>query len=282
MAWVEASSAAYVWAARRRAALKCPLALMPVLDSHASMLVNSRWAQHDASHQASGLSSAATLTRRRTMQNFTLRSMIKGAGSFVLPVLRTTHRAGGTVDADHCYALFLRYYSYLRRFWPSPRLPRVVAELGPGSSLGTGLAELLAGAEEYIALDLEVHRTEDRDLQILDRLVELFRRRTAVPVSGRHAQTFPMPVNSGFPPELDAALATSLAADRLQRLRADVREQRGDMVRYVAPWVGQGCLVPSTLDWLFSHSVLEHVDDLPAAYAAMACWLRPAGLMTHL
>jgi hypothetical protein len=189
------------------------------------------------------------------MQDVRVQSVLKGGGSFLLPFLRTTHCDGGTSEAAHCYALFLRHYSYLRRV--SPAIPSVVAELGPGSSLGTGLAALLAGAERYVALDLQVHRSRVHDLKILDDLIDLFTHRTPAPITGHHAQTFPMPYDYHFPPELEAKLSTSLVRQRLQRLRADLAEQRGDMVQYIAPWTDPKCLAPCTVDWLFSHSVLE-------------------------
>jgi hypothetical protein len=43
----------------------------------------------------------------------------------------------------------------------------VVAELGPGKSLGTGLAALLAGAESYYAFDGRFHSLSNRRLRQL-------------------------------------------------------------------------------------------------------------------
>lgn len=216
------------------------------------------------------------------MIDIALRPLVKGCASFVVPALRSAHKPGGTIDAEHCYALFLRHYLRLRRHRAVPGVPATVAELGPGSSIGMGLAALLAGAERYVALDVEAHRTGGRDLAVLDRLVELFRARTPAPNHGRYSRIFPPPGDAGFPAELEPALAASLAPESLARLRADVRDGRGERVRYVAPWSDPACLPPGSVDWLFSHSVLEHVDDLDGVYAAMASWLAPGGLMTHL
>ena len=35
------------------------------------------------------------------------------------------------------------------------------------------------------------------------------------------------------------------------------------------------------MDWIYSHSVMEHVDDVEGAYAAMHRWLRPGGFVSH-
>ena len=52
---------------------------------------------------------------------------------------------GGTVSARYCYGVWLRHMKMAREAGLDTN-PRVVAELGPGDSLGIGLAALLAGA----------------------------------------------------------------------------------------------------------------------------------------
>ena len=85
-----------------------------------------------------------------------LRPLSKGVASFRLPALATVHGYSnplGTISADSCYSVFLRHMTFLR-IAGVPQVPKVVAELGPGSSLGVGFAALIAGAEKYYALDL--------------------------------------------------------------------------------------------------------------------------------
>ena len=92
-------------------------------------------------------------------------------------------------------------------------MPRIIAELGPGSSLGTGLAALLAGADNHIALDREVHRNNERNLEIFGRFVVMFNQHARL-VSG----LFPPTVSLDFPSELVSTLARNLAQAHLAEI----------------------------------------------------------------
>jgi hypothetical protein len=59
--------------------------------------------------------------------------------------------------------------------------PKVVAELGPGDSLGIGLAALVSGAEKYFALDVVEYTNIERNLKIFDELVTLFKNKEDIP-----------------------------------------------------------------------------------------------------
>ena len=78
--------------------------------------------------------------------------------------------------------------------------------------------------------------------------------------------------------------AGNLATDRLYRLRSDLLGQSCDLIHFAAPWKDylEAGVAASSVDWVISHSVLEHVDDLGSAYAAMSEIVRPGGFCTHL
>src|SRR5262245_65287719 len=80
------------------------------------------------------------------------RSLIVGIATYI-PGLRslTGRKTGGTVSARYCYAVWLRHLSFLHRHG-LPTTFETVAELGPGDSLGVGLAALLSGAGRCIGL----------------------------------------------------------------------------------------------------------------------------------
>jgi hypothetical protein len=206
----------------------------------------------------------------------------KGCMSFLVPQLRNSHKQGGTADPEYCYSVFLRHYTLLRPFLDKPALPSVVAELGPGSSLGVGLAALLAGADRYVALDVVPHAAPQDDLRIFEALVELFQRRRPIPTKGRHSCLFPPADGHDIPAEITAVLDKTLDRSRLERIaQAIIQRQRG-IIDVAVPWTEMHLDDLEQVNWIFSHSVLEHVDDLELTYSSFARWLRPQGLMTHM
>ena len=86
---------------------------------------------------------------------------------------------GGTDSVRYCYSVWLRHLVKAARVgtteWQS------VAELGPGESLGIGLAAVLSGADRYFAFDVKAHAAPERNLATFEQLVELFSRREPIP-----------------------------------------------------------------------------------------------------
>jgi SAM-dependent methyltransferase len=209
-----------------------------------------------------------------------LRSLAKGALSFVVPSLRTVHGYDnpiGTLNAESCYSIFTRHLALLRQCGVTA-VPRAVAELGPGSSIGVGMAALLAGAQRYYALDVVDFTDAQTNLRVLDELVELFLRQVPIPASGIHSRRFPDLDNYQLP--LDCVVMVDMVRQRTEAIRRDLVDRHCEMIQVAAPWTEQA--VPESIDWIISQSVLEHVDDLNGAYRAMASWLRPGGYASHL
>lgn len=164
------------------------------------------------------------------------------------------------------------------------RVPATVAELGPGDSLGIGLAALLSGASHYEALDVVAFADTGANLAVLDELVELFERRAPSPAKG-FPDSWQHLGEDRFPHHVldDEVLAASLAPERVAAIRAALRGQDADglSIRYRVPWSDSSVVRPASVDLVVSHSVMEHVVDVDATYAAIARWLRPGGLMSH-
>ena len=213
------------------------------------------------------------------MMQIRARPLVKGMLSFVVPGLRSSHHPEivGTASSRYCYTVFLHHFSHLARF-NGGRLPRVIVELGPGHSLGTALAGVIAGAERCIGLDLEDHTRRADNLRVFDELVALFRARTPVP---REIPIATVPADWGFPEALEAGLERALDERRLARIRRDIETGTGESVAFEAPWSDRAALEAESVDWLFSNAVMQHVDDVAAVYDHAQTWLAPGGFMTH-
>jgi SAM-dependent methyltransferase len=198
----------------------------------------------------------------------------------VLAILRRRRRGGiETLSARYCYAVWLRHLVKARDSGQSTD-PRAVAELGPGASLGVGIAALLSGAERYVALDVIRHATGSANLAVFDELVDLLTQRTPIPGPDEYPEIRPSLGSLGFPSDIlsDDRLQVSLAVERLGRLRELVRLEQ---IEYVVPWDDPAVIERGSIDLVFSQAVMEHVADLRHAYAAMYRWLKPGGLMSH-
>src|SRR5690606_21822483 len=72
-----------------------------------------------------------------------------------------------------------------------------------------------------------------------------------------------------------------LAERRIQAIRDDLRRQSGTFIRIAAPWTATNSVPDQSVDWLFSHSVMEHVHDVEEAYLCCSRWMSNNGMMTH-
>ena len=196
-------------------------------------------------------------------------------------------RTRGTDSARYCYSVWLRHLVMAAR-QGLPTNPKTVAELGPGDSLGTGIAALLCGVDTYYAFDLVQYATNDRNLKVLDELLNLFHRRAPIPADSEFPEVLPRLVSYEFPAHIlsDEQLSRSLAHERVQSIRrALVRLTfepiNGIRVCYRVPWDNAEVIQPNSVDMVFSQAVLEHVGDLQSTYRALFQWLKPTGYMSH-
>jgi hypothetical protein len=208
-----------------------------------------------------------------------------GIASFI-PGFNQLYRrdTGGTCSARYCYSVWLRHLVLASESGLSS-LPTVVAELGPGDSLGTGLAALLSGVERYYAFDVVKFAGNERNLSIFDELVQLFSSRAPIPDDAEFPLIRPRIRSYAFPQQIltNDRLGLALAPERVSRLRHAVMntEDASSEVRYAAPWFDSSAIERNTIDMIFSQAVLEHVDELDGTYKAMREWLKATGIMTH-
>jgi SAM-dependent methyltransferase len=225
---------------------------------------------------------------RRRRSPVRLRSLLHGLASYVPGVERVIHRpTHGTDSARYCYAVWLRHLVLARAAGLSDD-PRVVAELGPGDSLGIGLAALLTGADRYVALDIVPYANASRDVAILDELVALFRERAAIPTAPEFPDLRPALDSYEFPASIltPERLARGLADARVAAIRRALThvgsESGGITISYRVPWHDASVIERDSIDMVYSQAVMEHVDEPAETYVALAEWLKPGGVASHV
>jgi len=216
-----------------------------------------------------------------------IKPILRGLATYVPGVKRFTNRgSGGTDSVRYCYSVWLRHLVLLDSVGQASNL-RVVAELGPGDSLGTGIAALLSGAQQYYALDVKPYFDNRTNLVMLDELVELFRRRERIPDAGEFPGVRPKLPSYEFPHTIlgEDRLCKSLMADRVSEIRDELaslaNHRHGKRVSYFAPWNNCASVQRDSVDLAFSQAVMEHVVDIHGTYSALGQWIRPGGCMSH-
>ena len=221
-----------------------------------------------------------------------LTPVIRGAATYIPGLYKVVSKwrkasahGGETDNAAYCYEVWLKHLTLL---WANGMrtIPDTVAELGPGDSLGTGLAALLCGANHYYALDIVHYANAPRNLMIFDQLVNLFQRRAGRPSKGWPDYDQHLDPNM-FPSHIltQSVLASALAPDRLTAIRSALVHPSLDTdritIRYMVPWNKASVIRPATVDLVFSHTVLELIVNLEDTYQACSQWLKPGGWMSH-
>jgi hypothetical protein len=195
--------------------------------------------------------------------------------------------SGGTTSARYCYSVWLRHLVTAHEAG-LPTEPRAVAELGPGDSLGIGLAALLTGATTYLAFDVVPYAHTARNLAILDELEALLRARAPIPGPEEFPKIKPYLSRYEFPHAILTAerLDAALAPARVAAVRRAVQELGHDtggeiQVRYVTSWDDAVAAQAGAVDLIFSQAVMEHVDHPAETYRLLHRWLAPGGMMSH-
>jgi hypothetical protein len=217
--------------------------------------------------------------------NLKVGQLLYGIATFIPGVAAVCGRgAGSTSCPRYCYSVWMRHLvTAAESGFKIP--PANVAELGPGNSLGIGLAALLSGAERYHAFDVVRHAQVKRNLAVFDELVALFKARADICGPEEFPQVHPVLSSYAFPRHLltDEHLAVVLSDERLERIRESVRRQNspGSMISYRTRWFDERAIERGSIDMLISQAVLEHIDDLPGTYRAMRLWLKADGYTSH-
>ncbi len=191
---------------------------------------------------------------------------------------------GGTVESRYCYSVWLRHLYMLNSVHKG--IPKKVAELGPGDSLGIGFAALLSGCQSLAALDVIKYWDAERNLKIFEEMVLMFKNKAPIPDNNEYPEVKPQLNNYEFPVNIisDEILKESLNEERIDAIREEIKNidnPQNTFLKYCIPWEDYRIILPNTIDFVYSQAVLEHVENLKGTYDAINKWLKKGGVMSH-
>jgi len=214
------------------------------------------------------------------MDKIKIRKMLGGAksylpkGSLILP----TH---GTDSARYCYTVWLRHLKFLKKNGLI-QVPEIIAELGPGDSLGTGLAGLVSGSKQYYALDVIERTNIERNMSVFEKLCELFERKDSLPNDSEFPNMNPKLIDDVFPEEIIIKQQKDTFEEKIHNIKKEIKSEKGrEIIKYFCPWYEPNVIRKGTVDLVFSQAVLEHVNDLDSVYKAMYDWVKKDGMISH-
>ena len=192
-----------------------------------------------------------------------------------------------TASARYCYSVWLRHLVVAHKNGLRTP-PKIIAELGPGDSLGTGLAALLSGSKMYYALDVGAYVNKKRNCELFDDLIKLFKNRERIPDENEYPEIGPRLESYEFPRHIitETILNQTLSEKRISEIRNSLNGLNKESgaskyISYIVPWHKSGNLPKEPVDILFSQAVLEHIDNLKDAYTILNRFLAPNGYMSH-
>lgn len=210
------------------------------------------------------------------------RGLISYLPGFNHPIFTQT---GGTNSARYCYSVWLRHLVMAEENGLLEQMPKIVAELGPGDSLGMGLCALLTGTEKYYAFDVVRYANPSKNLAIFEELVRLFKTRETIPDEKEFPLVKPYLEDYSFPDKIltDELLKTTLSEEKLNLIRNSIKNpgSKDSVIVYQVPWNDSSVVQKDSVDMIFSQATLEHVDDIENTYKIMHDWLKLGGFMTH-
>ena len=211
--------------------------------------------------------------------------LTRGIASYFLPAsIFTRPGSGGTCSSEYCYSVWMRHLHYLidNKLFDSADSIQRIAEIGPGDSVGIGIAALLSGSEKYYAFDVIEHASKHKNLQVAKEIGEYFLARAPVPNTDRQRRVGPRLQNYDFPHKHLTCSDDWYRTRVTEIIRSlDSGNSNAVEIKYVVPWIKEAPIAMDGLDLIYSQAVMEHILDIESAYSEMYRWLRPGGVISH-
>ena len=191
-------------------------------------------------------------------------------------------------NARYCYSVWLRHLSIMNDYGFNTK-QSIIAELGPGDSLGVGLMALLTGSNKYYALDVVKKTNLENNAILLDELIDLLLNRTDIPNEEEFPNIHPNLKSYTFPSKIitEEKMEDKYYEGKVKCIKDNLlhyetlNNKLSPIIKYYCPWYNSNIINKESVDVIFSQAVLEHVDDIRNTYEAMYLWLKPGGVMSH-
>lgn len=189
--------------------------------------------------------------------------------------------SGGSFSSEYCYSVWMRHIVAAHQN-DLECYPNVVAELGPGDTLGVGIMALLLGSSKYIAYDVVEFSNSKKNLIMFEELLLMLNERKPIPNNHEFPRVVPKLVDYAFPSSIysEEYLKKTLTDDRVNKIRLSLLNE-SSMIEYNLSWTDSSETDFKKIDMFISQAVLEHVDDLDGVYVLQKKLLSNDGFVSH-
>lgn len=214
--------------------------------------------------------------------------IVRSIASYILPKdILNRPGSGGSFSSEYCYSVWLRHVQQLLDCGLMDDISQIekVAEIGPGDSLGIGMAAILSGSNAYYGFDVIEHANLEKNIKVAEEIKSFFSEKRDIPHQGsRFIATKPYLDNYDFPQKVfKGHIEEPQLEQRLEEIKKALRND-GDSsltIEYMVPWYEKESNIKGQVDLCFSQAVMEHVLEVDHAYQSMYEWLKPGGIISH-
>ena len=190
-------------------------------------------------------------------------------------------------NAKYSYSVWLRHLVIIESLGLDINWD-IIAELGPGDSLGVGIMGILTGSDKYYALDVTKHLSVEDNISMVDELVNLLLNQTDIPDDKELPRVHPKLNSYEFPRGiLKNRIINNVNEIKIKRIKESLKSAKPmngkipSIIEYFCPWDDNNIIKKKSVDLIFSQAVLEHVEKLEHTYKSMYDWLKDGGIISH-
>lgn len=205
-----------------------------------------------------GLQPPCFFRLKRGQNMLTAKLILIGLRSYLTPKAKKRLAGRSTGSARYCYTVWLRHLvkTFKNDF---QACPATVAELGPGHSIGVGLAALISGVEKYFGFDITRYADLKKNLAVFHELVSLFTNREDIPGPKEFPRVNPQLESYEFPHYVltDEWLRKSLNENRIKKIENSILNvnKPHSVIEYAAPWYDSHVLEKDSIDIKLCHKL---------------------------